>query len=169
MDYFMGMVMPCAFNFAPKGFALTNGQLLPVNQNQALYSLLGTQFGGNGIQNFALPNLQGRTIVGYGNAGSAMPMGTTGGEELHTLIASEMPYHNHGMLSASAGSSTSDPTGNSPGATASDAIYGPAGALTTLGGAPMGLSGGSQPHNNMQPFSVINFTIALTGIYPSRN
>jgi len=150
-------------NFAPIGWALCNGQLLPINQNQALYALLGTSFGGDGVTNFALPNLQGRVPLHVENADSR---GQTGGEETHKLTVNEMPAHTH---QANAGS-------DFPSATAAGNIWG-GNAITnyaptandSMSPNALASSGGDQAHPNMQPYLVLNYCIALEGIFPSRN
>lgn len=163
---FLSEIKIVSFNFAPKGWALCNGQLMPINQNQALFALLGTTYGGDGRVNFGLPNLQGRIPV---HMGSGFTLGEKAGEVAHTLNISELPAHTH----TPTGSSTNPPTapgaaGNlwtannaSPYAAASDgSVMNPAGILPT---------GGSQPHDNMSPYLVLNFVIALQGIFPSQN
>jgi microcystin-dependent protein len=162
-DFFIGEIKIMAFGFAPRSWAQCNGQLLPINQNQALFSLLGTQYGGNGTQNFALPDFRGRTPLHFGNG---FTQGQQGGEENHTLIVGEMPTHTHTHSVSSGNSTEALPTNNSFGNGAAKlyASQNNGAALTNIGGA-----GGSQPHNNMQPYSVLNFCIALQGIFPSRN
>jgi microcystin-dependent protein len=162
-DFFIGEIKIMAFGFAPRSWAQCNGQLLPINQNQALFSLLGTQYGGNGQTNFALPDFRGRTPLHFGNN---FTQGQQGGEENHTLIVGEMPNHTH-THSVSSGSTTAAvPTNNSFGNGAAK-LYASQNNGTTL--TNIGSAGGSQPHNNMQPYSVLNFCIALQGIFPSRN
>jgi microcystin-dependent protein len=161
---FLSEVKIVSFNFAPKGWALCNGQLLPINQNQALFSLLGTTYGGNGQTNFALPNLQGRIPIHMGNGHT---QGEVSGEENHTLTASEMAAHSH-VVSASATDPTQGlPTGNmwANGAGA----YSSAAPNSSMLPASISNVGGSQPHANTQPYLVLNFVIALQGIFPSRN
>lgn len=153
-----------AFNFAPKGWAKCNGQFLPINQNQALFSLLGTMYGGNGQTTFALPNLQGRIPM---HLGDGFTQGEAGGEYAHTLTQGEMPAHVH-LVSASGAtaSALSAPgnlwaNGNEPAyASTPNVTLNPAAVLNT---------GGSQPHENMPPYLVLNFCIALQGVFPSRN
>jgi microcystin-dependent protein len=156
-----------SFNFPPKGWAECNGQLLPINQNQALFSLLGTMYGGNGQTNFALPDFRGRIPV---HVGAGFIQGQAGGQEAHTLTQSEMPAHNHlVMASTVAQGGNAVPTnrflggGNNVYRSASGAN------LTTLHPSTVSNVGGSQPHTNLQPFLVLNFIIALIGIFPSRN
>lgn len=172
-EVFLGQIMLTGFQFAPKGFALCNGQLLPIAQNQALFSLLGTTYGGNGTTTFQLPNMQSRTPVGFGNSvdggwnPSPYQLGETGGVENVTLLQTQMPGHNHLVNGTSATGAIRNPTNGLYG-TNSASIFGPSnGALVPLQG--MGMAGGTQPHANIQPYTVINFVIALVGIYPSRN
>jgi microcystin-dependent protein len=162
---FIAEVKIISWNFPPKGWAFCNGQLLPINQNQALFSILGTTYGGDGRVNFALPNLQGSMPV---HVGQGIILGQRGGEQAHTLITSELPQHNHTVV----GSNTNPPTsptalGNlwsannaKPFAASATGLMNPAGVLN---------AGGSQPHENMSPYLVLNFIIALQGIFPSRN
>jgi microcystin-dependent protein len=162
---FMSEIKIVSFNFAPKGWALCNGQLLPINQNQALFSLLGTTYGGDGRVNFALPNLQGRVPNHMGNG---FTLGEAGGETAHTLNIQELPTHTHTPLGnktdpATASSALGNLWGHNTGqyAAASDgSLMNPAGVSNT---------GGSQPHDNMSPYLVLNFIIALQGIFPSQN
>jgi microcystin-dependent protein len=164
-----------SFNFAPKGWALCNGQLLPISQNQALFALLGTIYGGNGTTNFALPNLQGRVPM---HMGGALSLGQAAGEPTHTLIAAEMPLHTHTIMA----DATTTATGPSPTANVSvlgvssgmapaggfvEQFYGSGAAVGTIS-PPTGLTGGGQPHENRAPFLTLNFIIALVGIFPSR-
>jgi microcystin-dependent protein len=162
---FLSEIKICAFNFAPKGWALCNGQLLPINQNQALFSLLGTMYGGNGQVNFALPNLQGRVPFHVGNG---LVQGESAGETAHTLIISEMPAHNHFAVGSSNSPSVSTPANN---LWASNTGFSPYAATTNEAMNPAAITniGGSQSHDNMSPYLVLNFCIALTGIFPSRN
>ena len=153
-----------SFVFAPKGWALCNGQLLPINQNQALFSLLGTTFGGDGRVNFALPDNRGRTPIHVGNGHT---LGERGGEQAHTLTSAEMTQHVHAMNASTLDANTNLPGGNVL-ATASN-IYNPPGALTTLVAGTTTNTGGSQAHLNMQPFLTLSFCIALQGIFPSPN
>ena len=153
-----------SFNFAPKGWAMCNGQLLPINQNQALFSLLGTTFGGDGRINFALPDLRGRTPI---HVGDAHVLGERSGEQAHTLTLSELPDHTHTLNGSSLDANTNLPA-NDLFANAANA-YGPPASLTTLNPATNTSAGGSQGHPNMQPFLTLTFCIALQGIFPSAN
>lgn len=176
-EFFMGQVMMTGFNFAQKYFAFCNGQLLAINQNTALFSLLGTYYGGNGVNNFALPNLQGRSPVGFGSSAdpswqpSPYPLGTVTGTPTVTLLTSNLPAHNHTMAATtSPGAGRGLPSGLFATASAStENIYGPATNLVPLAPTSIGLTGGTQPHPNLQPYQAITFVIALQGIYPSRN
>lgn len=172
---FLGQIMLAGFQFAPKGFALCNGQLLGVSQNQALFSLLGTYYGGDGIRTFGLPNMQSRTPVGFGSSvdsawqPSPYAIGEAAGVENVTLLQQQLPQHLH-----TATGTTSSGTGRNPDnalyGTNTVNIYGPsAGAQVVLSGQTVTPAGSSQPHDNMQPYDVINYNIALSGIFPSRN
>ncbi len=153
-----------SFGFAPKGWAQCNGQLLPINQNQGLFSLLGTTYGGDGRVNFGLPNLQGRTA---NHMGSGFTLGQLGGEQAHTLSISELPTHVHTAVGTTTAGNSPIPTSNYLGK--ADNMYGPPANLTSLQPGTIGVVGGSQPHNNMQPYLVLNFCIALQGIFPTQN
>ena len=159
---FLGEVRLMSFNFAPKGWALCNGQLLPINQNQALFSILGIAYGGNGQTNFALPDLRGRVPIHWG---SGVNLGERAGEEFHTVTVNEMPAHNHFVQASTTNADQVIPSILA----GTNNAYAPAGNLTTLNAASISTVGGSQPHENRQPFSVISFCIALQGIFPSRN
>lgn len=160
---FLSEVKIVSFNFAPRGWALCNGQLLPINQNQALFSLLGTTYGGNGQTTFALPNLQGRVPIHMGNGHT---QGEVSGEENHTLNVSEMAAHSHPVSASATDPNQGLPTGNiwANGAGAYSNT-----PNTAMNPASISNVGGSQPHTNLQPFLVLNFVIALVGIFPSRN
>jgi microcystin-dependent protein len=161
---FLSEIRIMSFAFAPKGWALCNGQLLPINQNQALFSLLGTTFGGDGRVNFALPDVRGRTPI---HVGSGHTLGERGGEQAHTLSISELPTHTHVLQAVNQNAATNDPTGASFANAA--AIYHAPTSLTSLNPATVGNVGGSQAHLNMQPFLTLSFCIALQGIFPSPN
>ena len=162
---FIAEIRMVAFNFAPRGWALCNGQLLPINQNQALFSLLGTTYGGNGQTNFALPDLRGRSPVHAGQGRPPVSLGQRGGEENHTLISSEMPAHTHPVKGDAANASASTPTGNVWAASTNNPFSSSA-PDTALNPASVGAAGGSQPHPNLQPYTVVNFVIALLGSSP---
>jgi microcystin-dependent protein len=164
---FLGELRIISFNFAPKGWALCNGQFMPINQNQALFSILGTTYGGNGQTTFALPDLRGRVPI---HMGAGFDLGQKGGQEFHTLTQSEMPQHLHFAQGSTANSTTNVPASNLMfGNTAPNDLYtGPA-ALTAMIPQTITNVGGSQPHENRQPFLTMNIMIALQGIFPSRN
>ncbi len=161
---FLGEIKIMSFNFPPKGWALCNGQLLPINQNQALFSLLGTTYGGDGQTNFALPDLRGRVPF---HVGSGFTQGQRAGEEAHTLNVTELPAHNHVPVGTSSNASAASPAGNlwaaNPGGGYASS------SNTSLNGASVTNTGGGQPHPNQSPYLVLNFCIALQGIFPSRN
>jgi len=159
---FLSEIRLMSFNFAPKGWAMCNGQLLPINQNQALFSLLGTTFGGDGRVNFALPDVRGRTPI---HVGSGHILGERGGEQAHTLSQAEMPEHVHLLSGTSDNSTTNLPAGNNLAAAAN--MYGPVASLTSLNPTSVTTVGGSQAHLNMEPFLTVTFCIALQGIFPS--
>jgi len=161
---FLSEIRIMSFVYAPQGWALCNGQLLPINQNQALFSLLGTTFGGDGRVNFALPDLRGRTPI---HTGSGHTLGERGGEQAHTLSIAELPTHTH-VLNASASKANSPiPTdGNLAGA---NNLYTSPANLTAVNPNSVTNVGGSQAHLNMQPFLTLSFCIALQGIFPSPN
>ncbi|PIG96203.1 phage tail protein [Deinococcus sp. UR1] len=162
---FLAEIRPVSFNFAPRGWALCNGQLLPINQNQALFSLLGTTYGGNGQTTFALPNLQSRVPV---HTGSTNPLGAVRGTENHTLIVSELPRHTHALAASTSGGASVTPAASLL-ASPQGPLYAPGPPDVTLTAASVTVTGGNQSHNNLPPYLVINYIIALTGIYPSRN
>jgi microcystin-dependent protein len=159
---FLSEVRMMSFVFAPKGWALCDGQLLPINQNQALFSLLGTTFGGDGRVNFALPDLRGRVPI---HVGSGHTLGERGGEAAHTLTIAELPTHTHVAQASSSNATVAVPTGNVMASTSNG--YAPANNLTSLLPSTIGNVGGSQAHLNMQPFLTLSFCIALQGIFPS--
>jgi microcystin-dependent protein len=161
---FLSEIKIVSFNFAPKGWALCNGQFLPINQNQALFSLLGTTYGGNGQTTFALPNLRGRVPIHFGDGHT---LGEIGGEATHTLVMNEMPQHIHFASGSGNNGDTVIPGGSVLGGGAG--LYGGAASLTSLRPDSVTNIGGSQPHENRQPYLVLNFCIALQGIFPSQN
>ncbi len=162
---FLSEIRIMSFGFPPKGWALCDGQLLPINQNQALFSLLGTTYGGDGRVNFGLPNLQGRTPI---HVGSGHTLGERGGEQAHTLSISEIPTHTHAISAANNPADT-----NAASATTylgqQALTYTAATNLTGLAPSEIANVGGSQAHQNIQPFLVLNFSIALQGVFPSQN
>jgi microcystin-dependent protein len=160
---FLSEIKLMSFNFPPKGWAFCNGELLPINQNQALFSLLGTTYGGDGRTTFGLPDLKGRSPM---HMGSGHTLGESGGEQNHTLSISEIPTHVHAFNASTSNATTPIPTGNLLGA-ANNLYAGPTN-LTSLLPATIGNTGGSQPHTNMQPYLTLNFCIALQGIFPSQ-
>lgn len=163
---FLGEIKMMSFAFAPRGWALCNGQQMPINQNQALFSLLGTTFGGNGQTTFALPNLQGRVPI---HIGGGLIQGQAGGETAHTLTQPEMAAHNHPAVATGLTTNTVNaPTGtllNSP----PQQLYSPPNNLVSLQPTTITNVGGGQPHENQQPYLTVNFCIALQGIFPSQN
>ena len=164
---FLSEIRIMSFGFPPKGWALCDGQLLPINQNQALFSLLGTTYGGDGRVNFGLPNLQGRAPI---HMGAGHTLGEQGGEQGHTLSISETPTHTHTLNGSSAQASTNVPANNTELSVSNPQnIYGRAANLVGMAQSAIGSVGGSQAHLNMQPFLVLNFAIALQGIFPSQN
>ncbi len=174
-DPFVAEIRIFPFNFAPKGWAWCDGQLLPLSQNTALFSLLGTTYGGNGKSNFALPDLQGRAPMhpGQGPGLSLHDLGETGGSETVTLLESEIPAHSH-TLNASLGAADEegqkDPTGALPGAQqGANQLYTAAANLTPFNPSALAPAGGDQPHNNMQPYLTFYFNIALQGVFPPRS
>ena len=160
---FLSEVRIMSFVFAPRGWALCNGQLLPINQNQGLFSLLGTTFGGDGRVNFALPDLRSRTPI---HVGSGHTLGEKGGEPAHTLSIAELPEHTHVLSGSSTDGNNALPGGNLL-AKSPQQFYGPAANLVALNPGTVTNVGGSQAHLNMQPFLTLSFCIALQGIFPS--
>jgi microcystin-dependent protein len=161
-DPFLSEIKIMSFNFPPKGWALCNGQLLPINQNQALFALLGTTYGGDGRVTFALPDLRGRVPMHEGNGHS---IGERGGQEVHTLTIQELPAHTHAVKAVSANADAL-PAGHFLGA--ANALYGPAPGNTSLAPDTITSVGASQPHDNRQPYLTLSFCIALQGIFPSQ-
>lgn len=164
---FLSEIRIMSFEFAPKGWALCNGQLLPINQNQALFSLLGTTFGGDGRVNFALPDYRGRTPI---HVGSGHTLGERGGEPAHTLSIAELPEHLHTLNGAGAPATTNTPgTGVVLAQSTGANLYAAANNLQAMSPNAIANTGGSQAHLNMQPFLTLSFCIALQGIFPSPN
>jgi len=175
-EAFLGEIRIFAGNYTPAGWALCEGQLLPIAQNTALFSILGTMYGGDGKTNFALPDLRGRVVVAFGQGPGLSPyqQGQVGGAESEKLTAAQMPAHSH-AVGATEAATTNDPKGAVPakavgaGVTSAPHIYGAAPSGTAMNASMIGASGGGQPVSVMQPYLVINYIIALQGIYPSRN
>jgi microcystin-dependent protein len=163
---FLAEIRLVSFNIPPKGWALCNGQLLPINQNQALFSLLGTTYGGDGRTTFALPNLQGRVPV---ETGGAFALGQSGGEAAHVLTVAELPAHSHTVSAASGPGTAQSPQGNFWASVERFYAFSNATPDTTLNPGSIAPAGANESHNNMPPFLVLNFVIALQGIFPSRN
>lgn len=170
MDPFVAEIRIFPFNFAPKGWTFCNGQLLPISQNTALFSLLGTNYGGDGRSNFGLPDLQGRAPMhpGQGPGLSLHDLGETGGTETVTLLDSEIPSHTHSIKAASLNSQSTIPTNNSLGRGNPVKVYSATAPLTAMGNDSIAIVGGDQPHNNMMPYLTMNFCIALQGVFPPR-
>jgi microcystin-dependent protein len=190
VDPFVAQILWFPFNFAPRGYAFCQGQILPISQNTALFSLLGTTYGGNGTSNFALPNLQGNVALGFGQGQglSNYSQWEIGGSQALTLLTSNLPLHTHPVTSAPGASTIAckngpgnqpTPAGNVPaiestGVTATFSTVSPdntmaAGSIALSGTAPVAAAGGSLPHNNMQPYLGLNYCIALQGIFPARS
>lgn len=182
MNPFIGQIMVFAGDFAPRGWALCNGQFLPINQNQALFSLLGTQYGGNGITTFALPDLRGRVAVGQGQGSGLtnISIGEIGGVENVTISTNEMPSHTHSLNASNEVGTETDPTGKllakqkleiDPGNLVDSKAFGESsdGANVSMATGSIGNTGGSIPHSNIQPYITCNYIIALQGIFPSRD
>ncbi|MBV8737688.1 MAG: phage tail protein [Alphaproteobacteria bacterium] len=180
MEQFIGQISLFGCNFAPQGWALCQGQILPIAQNTALFSLLGTNFGGTGTSNFVLPDLRGRAPVGFGQGpeGSSYTIGQTGGAETAAIDPSNYPTHSHPLFAAASAAAENTPSGLieaegqtvGRGGSVTLALYSGSGTTTALTPASLTTAaGGSQPHNNLQPYLTLNFCIALQGIFPSRN
>jgi len=180
MDPFIGEIRLFGFNFAPYGWAQCNGQILAISQNTALFSLLGTNFGGNGTSNFGLPNLQGMVPIDAGDGPGLTPfvVGETGGTTTCTLLTSQMPLHTHAITALPVNAAVTTPvTGShlsqghqgSRGASFAIRTYTTNAPGTTLNPSTVGPAGGSQPHNNIQPSLVMNWCIAMVGVFPARS
>jgi len=168
---FLAEVRIVGFNFAPRGWAFCDGQILPINQNQSLFSLLGTTYGGDGSISFALPDMRGRAPihVGRSNNGDFHPLGQRSGAETQTLAANEMPQHTHTLRASSSDANQGAPAGHALARSALPEAYRDATALAAMGGDSIANAGGAQAHENMQPYLAVNFCIALQGLFPSRN
>jgi microcystin-dependent protein len=163
---FLSEIRMMSFSFPPRGWALCDGQLLPINQNQALFSLLGTVYGGDGRVNFALPDLRGRTPI---HEGGGFTLGQRGGEVAHTLSVGELPFHTHVAKASPSDGNNVIPTGNVLASPLNQSYRAPDQALTSMLAGTIGNAGGSQAHENMQPYLTLSFCIALQGIFPSQN
>ncbi|GMK42804.1 tail Collar domain-containing protein [Paenibacillus sp. CCS19] len=166
MEPFLGEIRLFGFGFVPKGWLPCNGQLLNISTNTALFSLLGTAYGGDGIRTFALPDYRGRVPV---HQSSSLPIGATGGEEAHTLTVTEMPAHNHHVSASNGDGTAKSPEGMTWAVPQSKANSFSTTLDKTMSSAAFSAAGGSQPHSNMQPYLAINYCIAAQGIYPPRN
>jgi microcystin-dependent protein len=167
---FLGQISLVSFSFPPRGWAFCWGQTLAIQQNAALFSLLGTQYGGDGRITFQLPNLQGRVALSTGDSNGQYVIGQQGGEESHTLVYAEMPIHNH-LFGSVNQASTAIPSGNTFAAMPRRGVarYAPAGSGIQINDGSGASAGGSQPHENRQPYLALNYIIALAGIFPSQN
>ena len=163
---FLGEIRWVSFGYAPKGWAFCNGQILSINQNQALFALLGTTFGGNGITTFALPDLRSRAPI---SSSATYPLGGIGGEEVHTLTASELPNHNHTLVADPREGTASAPSGNSLAKTSDGTTTYGSSTTAQMAAGSVANAGGGQPHNNLKPYITLNCIIALQGIFPARN
>ena len=171
MEPFLGEIRMFGFDFAPQGWALCNGQLLPINQNQALFSLLGNMYGGNGTTTFALPNLQSRVPIhqGQGAGLSAYVVGQAGGAETVTLAAAQMPAHAHPVKASSNTAGSTKPKGRVPARSQSDVYAAKPDTSTVMHPSMIAEAGGGEPHTNVQPYLTVNFCIAMVGIFPARD
>lgn len=173
-DYYLGQIMLAGFGFAPRFFSSCNGQLLPVSQNQALFSLLGTQYGGNGSATFGLPDLRGRVPVGAGPSMDpawqppAYALGEMAGVEAVSLLVTQMPAHSHPFTASTTPGTVKGPTNAVYGGFGAEAAYAPPAHPVPLAASTLSVNGGNQPHPNIQPLNVLGFNIALSGIFPTR-
>jgi microcystin-dependent protein len=170
-DPFVGEIRLFGGNFAPVGWAFCNGALMAISQNDALYALLGTTYGGDGVNTFAVPNLQGRLPIHMGTGPGLSPVveGQAGGQETVTVITSQLPGHTHAISASTATGTKPGPGANLLAAGATTSIYTTNAANNSLNAASMAVAGNSQPHDNMQPYQCVTFIIALEGIFPSQN
>lgn len=168
---YLGQILIVSFEFAPKGWAMCNGQLLAINQNQALFSLIGTYYGGDGRTNFALPDLRGRAPIHQGSlaGGSDYVIGEIGGEETVTLTINQIPAHTHELMAYGGVGTTANPTGAVWAAQSRLDVYSSAVPSGAMGAGSIATAGGTQPHDNRSPYLVVNYIIALNGVYPSQN
>lgn len=168
---FLGEIRIFSFNFAPRGWAFCNGQIMSIAQNTALFSLLGTTYGGDGRTTFALPNLQSRVPLHFGHGAglSSYSLGEQGGQETVTLATGQMPSHSHQAMGSTAGGSADSPAGAVMAQASRLNIYGSPQSLTPMAAQAVGAAGGNQPHENRPPYLALNFCIALQGIFPSRS
>ncbi len=167
-ESYMSEIRIMSFNYPPKNWAQCDGAILPIVQNQALFSLLGTAFGGDGIRTFRLPDLRGRTPIGMSVSGSQFPIGASGGEATHTLTIGEIPAHVHSLSGTNVAATSKDPTGQLP-ANTTVTPYGPPAAPQPMAAETVQITGSNAGHDNMQPYLAVNFCISLFGIFPSRN
>lgn len=169
-ESYLGEIMLWGGTFAPRGWAFCNGQLLPINQNTALFSILGTTYGGDGFTNFALPDLRGRVPIHFGQGPglSSRTLGSKGGEESHTLLLTELPSHTHVARGSSATGTSAVPTGMFPARSAAHVPQYGSTVDTSLAPAAIASAGGSQPHFNLQPYLTLNYVICLAGVFPSQ-
>ncbi|MCE4554147.1 phage tail protein [Roseateles cellulosilyticus] len=167
-DQFLGELRLMSFNYAPKGWALCNGQILPIQQNQALFSLLGTTYGGNGVTNFKLPDLRGRAPL---HSSTDLPLGLSSGQEAVTLSTSQIPPHTHTLVATSELANANAPGNAVPATKGRGGVdrYATAGSATVMDPGTIAPNVGGQPHPNMQPFQVLSWAIALVGMFPSRD
>lgn len=170
-DPFVGEIRMFAGNFAPNGWALCNGQLIAIAQNTALFSLLGTTYGGDGVSTFALPNMQGRAPVhqGQGPGTSPRSMGESFGQPSVTLTAAQLPLHSHALQASTNAATTAYGPASATGNTSPASIYGSGSPQVAMASAAVGSAGGGQAHDNMAPYQALNFIISLFGIFPARN
>src|SRR4051794_18448618 len=170
MDPFVAEVRIFPFNFAPKGWAFCDGQILPLSQNTALFSLLGTAYGGDGKSNFALPNIQGSAVMmpGQGAGLSLYDLGETVGSDTVSLLQSEIPSHSHSLRASASDATEPTPAGQLFAKGTGVGMYASTGTTAQLNGNAVAPAGGDQPHNNMQPYLTLNFCIAMQGVYPPR-
>jgi microcystin-dependent protein len=165
MEAFVGQLMLASFNFAPRNWLQCNGQTLPISSYQALFSLLGTYYGGSGVNNFMLPNLQGSTPIGFSDVYS---IGQSGGEATHILQSTEVPGHTHQLSAATSGGTVTEPNKALPAGQGPNIFVAPS-SNVNMNGSTLPPFGGGQAHENRQPYIVMNWCISLSGIYPSRN